>query len=71
MYIFNKNVISFYKKINIINYENEDIKSHYDLINNLLKNKLDTNSNIFNEYLSKLFNIDYNNIDLKLLHHQY
>jgi hypothetical protein len=60
-----KSVISFYKKkINIINYENEDIKSHYDLINNFLKNKLDTNSNIFNGYLSKLFNIDYNNIDL-------
>lgn len=60
-----KSVISFYKKkINKINYKNEDIKSYYDLINNFLKNELDTKSNIFNEYLLKLFNIDYNNIDL-------
>jgi len=60
-----KSVISFYKKkINIINYKNEDIKSHHDFINNFLKTELDTNSNVFNEYLSKLFNIDYNKIDL-------
>lgn len=60
-----KSVISFYKKkINIINYKNEDIKSHHDFINNFLKTELDTNSNIFNEYLLKLFYIDYNKIDL-------
>jgi len=60
-----KSIISFYKKkISIINYKNENIKSNSDFINDFLKNELDTNSNIFNEYLSKLFNIDYNNTDL-------
>lgn len=60
-----KSIISFYKKkISIINYKNENIKNNNDFVNDFLKNELDTNSNVFNEYLLKLFNIDYNNIDL-------
>lgn len=60
-----KSIISYYKKKkNIIEFKNENIKSYQDFANNFLKNELNTNFNILNDYILKLFNIDLKNIEL-------
>ena len=62
---FTKSIISYYKKKkNIIEFKNENIKSYNDFANNFLKNELNTNLNILNDYILKLFNIDFKNIEL-------
>lgn len=60
-----KSIISYYKKKNtIIEFKNENIKSYNDFVNIFLKNELNINVNILNDYILKLFNIDLKNIEL-------
>lgn len=62
-----KSIISYYKKKSVIvEYHFENIKSRDDYITNLLKNELNVNIKVLNDYMLKLFNIDFKNIDLNL-----
>ena len=64
MYLIKSIIIYYKKKRLIIRYNNENIKSNYDVKKKFLKNELDLNINIYLDYFAKLFKIDSNNIDL-------
>jgi DMSO reductase anchor subunit len=60
-----KSFIKFYKSKNIkLEFKNSNIKNYDDKVKDFLRNEIDIETNIINDYLLNLLNIDFKNIDL-------